>query len=63
MEKVTLQFQTPQNLTGFRKLLSGDAKFTVDVANLTITCSCSQLDIEKAIKNFGAVIIHNHHHE
>ena len=57
MQMVTLQFQTPQDLTGFRTVLTPDTIFKVNVSELTLTCSCSEKDIAKAMNHFGAKVI------
>ncbi|MDB5253397.1 MAG: hypothetical protein JWP27_2566 [Flaviaesturariibacter sp.] len=56
MERVTLQFQTPQDLTNFRKSVLGKPIET-DIHNLTLTCECSPTDIALAMNSFGARVI------
>ena len=56
MITVTLQFQTPQHLTNFRKsVLTKSIK--TDIMNLTLTCNFSPTDIALATKSFEAKII------
>jgi hypothetical protein len=56
MELVILQFQTPHDLTGFRKAVAAK-KLTTDIANRRITCDCSKEDIALAMNTFGAKVI------
>jgi hypothetical protein len=56
MDTITLQFQTPQDLSGFRKM-AGSKVTQVSIKDLTLTCSCSMKDIAHAINVFGAVAI------
>jgi hypothetical protein len=56
MERVTLQFQTPQDLTNFRKSVI-DKPIQTDIHNLTLTCDCSLTDIALAMNSFGAKVI------
>lgn len=55
MEIVTLQFQTPQDLTAFRKSMN-EGVIKVDIHNLTLLCDCSKVDIARAMNN-GAIVI------
>jgi hypothetical protein len=55
MEKVKLQFQTPQDLTQFRKTVQ-EGILEVDIANLTLVCDCTKIDIARAMNN-GAVVV------
>jgi hypothetical protein len=55
MEKVKLQFQTPQDLTHFRKSVK-DGILEIDIANLTLICDCTKIDIARAMNN-GATVI------
>ena len=59
MEIITLQFQTPQDLATFRKLLGTDIIQSADIANLTLSCNCSKLEIAKAMNIFKAEIKSN----
>jgi hypothetical protein len=56
MDIITLQFQTPQDLTGFRKMVEGKL-LGVNVKELTITCHCSLPDIAHAMNYYGAKVI------
>jgi hypothetical protein len=51
-----LQFQTPQALASFRQSMNA-RKIKVDIVNLTLSCDCSDVDIDLATKSFGATII------
>jgi hypothetical protein len=56
MVTVTLQFQTPQHLTNFRKsVLTKSIK--TDIVNLTLTCNFSSSDIALATTSFEAKVI------
>jgi hypothetical protein len=56
METITLQFQTPQDLSGFRKVAK--IKVTeVSIRELTVVCDCENTDIALAMNSFGAVVI------
>ncbi len=54
---VTLQFQTPQELTAFRTVLTPNTSYKVNISQLTLTCTCSKKDIAKAMEHFGARVI------
>ncbi|GAA4341868.1 hypothetical protein [Flaviaesturariibacter amylovorans] len=54
--KVTLQFQTPQDFSRFRSLVSGQVT-TIDIANLSITCLCSRELVAHAMNYFGGKVI------
>ena len=56
MNLIQLQFQTPQTLASFRQSMS-TRNIKVDIVNLTLSCDCSDLDVNLATKSFGAVII------
>ena len=56
MSVMHLQFQTPQALASFRQSMSS-RKIKVDITNLTLSCDCSDLDINLATKSFGATLI------
>lgn len=56
MSVMHLQFQTPQALAHFRQSMSS-RKIKVDIANLTLSCDCSDVDIDLATKSFGATLI------
>ncbi len=51
-----LQFQTPQTLASFRQSMNS-RKIKVDIVNLTLSCDCSDIDIDLATKSFGATLI------
>jgi hypothetical protein len=55
MEKVSLHFQTPQDLTNFRLSVEMHV-ISTDVANLVIYCECSREVIARAMTEFGAVV-------
>ncbi|MDB5197397.1 MAG: hypothetical protein JWP88_1768 [Flaviaesturariibacter sp.] len=55
-EKVTLQFQTPQDLTNFRKSLDA-RQVRTDIPNLRLTCECTKNDLALAMNSFGAKVI------
>ena len=55
MEKVALQFQTPQDLYNFRRSCTGTI-LKVDFANLVVYCECSKIDVSNAITRYGAVM-------
>ena len=56
MELVTLQFQTPQDLTNFRKsVIHKENK--IDIANLRLTCQCTAEDLALAMNSFGAKVL------
>ena len=53
---VTLQFQTPQDLTAFRQAVVA-RNVKTDIANLRLSCECSQDDIALAMNSFGAKVV------
>jgi hypothetical protein len=55
MEIVKLQFQTPQDLTHFRKSVQ-EGILEIDIANLTLVCDCTKIDIARAMNN-GATVV------
>jgi hypothetical protein len=55
MEIISLQFQTPQALTSFRKLANIKVIRT-DVTELVIYCECTPENMELAMKHYGAVV-------
>lgn len=55
MEKVTLQFQTPQDLSSFRKLIE-DPCATI-IKDLILVCNLTNLEIARAMNSFGAMVI------
>jgi hypothetical protein len=55
MEEVKLQFQTPHDLSAYRKTISTVIK--TNIADLQITCKCTKDDIALAMNNFGATVI------
>ena len=60
MNVIHLQFQTPQTLASFRQSMSS-RKIKVDIVNLTLSCNCSDLDVNLATTSFGATIISKPH--
>jgi hypothetical protein len=56
MEKLKLQFQTPQDFQGFRKMVP-DSIVSVNIAELTITCTCTKEEIAYAMGRFDAKVI------
>jgi hypothetical protein len=56
MKTITLQFQTPQDLSGFRKMAVLKI-IEVQIKELRLACECSMLDLEKEINYYGAKII------
>lgn len=56
MDKVILQFQTPQDLSAFRKFAK-DGVSDVNIAELQLTCNCSKEIIGQAITAYGATVI------
>ena len=57
MNKVTLKFPTGNDLYEFRQRATAK-NVTMDFANNSMTGSCSDEDIELAIKEYGAKVIH-----
>ena len=55
-ETLKLQFQTPQDLTGFRKAAS-DSILQTDIKNLIVVCHCSDKNVALAMNNFGAMVV------
>ncbi|HYH16829.1 MAG TPA: hypothetical protein VD794_16470 [Flavisolibacter sp.] len=58
MDTITLQFQTPQDLSGFRKM-AGNKIVEVNIKELVLTCHCNLPDIANAMNYFGAKVIAN----
>jgi hypothetical protein len=56
MEIITICFQTPQDFSGFRKLAHPDV-ISYDISNLEVVCKCDRNKIEKAITQFGGMVI------
>ena len=56
MELVKIQFQTPQDLTGFRKVVKSKIDQT-NIADLYIVCQCSKEEIAIAMNHFGGRVI------
>jgi len=56
METIRLQFQTPQDFQGFRKL-AGVHVISSSIQNLEVLCTCEMKQIADAITKFGAVVI------
>jgi hypothetical protein len=55
MEKVKLQFQTPQDLANFRNF-AGIKIVKTEVVNLVLHCECDKELIAVAITKFGAMV-------
>jgi hypothetical protein len=55
MEKVKVQFQTPQDFQKFRKMAI-ESIVSVSIADLYVICKCATLDVATAINQFGAVV-------
>ena len=55
-ETLMLQFQTPQDLTGFRKAAS-ESILKTDIKNLIVVCNCSDKNVALAMNNFGAMVV------
>ncbi|RYY83988.1 MAG: hypothetical protein EOO15_20280 [Chitinophagaceae bacterium] len=53
--KVTIQFQTPQDFMRFRSLVSGQVT-TVNISELSITCTCTQELMAHAMNEFGGMV-------
>ncbi|HJW15877.1 MAG TPA: hypothetical protein VJ499_02100 [Flavisolibacter sp.] len=53
MKKVTLIFTTPYNLWQFKQYVRASS-CEVNLAKMTLTCFCSDADIELAIRLFHA---------
>lgn len=58
MQTVLLQFQTPQDLAGFKKM-AADHVINVNVKELQLTCECSLPTIAQAMNYYDAVILGN----
>jgi hypothetical protein len=58
MEKVTLQFQTPQDLSNFRKAACEIKE--INIRELTMLCECTQVEIARAMNYYGARVIKEH---
>jgi hypothetical protein len=56
MTKVTLQFQTPQDFSKFRNLVSGQVT-TTNIGDLTITCRCSDELVAHAMNMLGGRVV------
>lgn len=56
METITLQFQTPQDLTNFRKSVNHKTN-KIDILNLRLTCQYTPEDVALAINSFGAKVV------
>jgi hypothetical protein len=56
MQMVTLQFQTPQDLAGFKKM-AADHVVKVDFKELRLTCQYSLPDIAQAMNYYGAKVL------
>ncbi|MCW3073892.1 MAG: hypothetical protein JWP69_961 [Flaviaesturariibacter sp.] len=56
MPTITLQFQTPQDLSGFKNNLELNG-YTINIRELTLTCSCCPEQIELATYHFGAKVL------
>jgi hypothetical protein len=58
MQSIILQFQTPQDLAGFRKMVSEQIT-EVNILNLTIRCMCNLPEIALAMNYYGAKVVSN----
>lgn len=58
MGSVKLQFQTPQQFSQFRNSVP-DCITESDIANLTITYTCNDEEIARAIRTLGATVVEN----
>ncbi|GAB4093551.1 hypothetical protein [Flaviaesturariibacter terrae] len=56
MFKVTIQFQTPQDFSRFRSMVSGQVT-TINIGNLSITCNCTPELLAHAMNDFGGVVL------
>ena len=59
MHLVTFQFQTPQDLSSFRKKVEGST-FEINIRELTLLCRCSKEHLDLAITNFRATVLKTH---
>lgn len=55
MEKVFIQFQTPQDLSNFRKQAK-DKIFKTEISDLVLHCECDKELIAIAITKYGAIV-------
>jgi hypothetical protein len=55
MERVKVQFQTPQDFQKFRKMATSSI-VSVSIPGLYVICNCELLDIASAINQFGATV-------
>jgi hypothetical protein len=55
MEKVKVQFQTPQDFQKFRKMAI-ESIVSVSIPDLYVICECAMLDVATAINQFGAIV-------
>lgn len=51
-----LQFQTPQDLSAFRKFAK-DGISDLNIVELQLTCDCAKEIIAQAITAYGAIVI------
>ncbi|HYH14758.1 MAG TPA: hypothetical protein VD794_06055 [Flavisolibacter sp.] len=58
MQTIILQFQTPQDLSGFRKM-AADYITDVSILHLTIRCKCNLPEIALAMNYYGAKVLDN----
>jgi hypothetical protein len=58
----TLQFQTPQTLSNFKKKVSVTL-VTMNLGELTLTGNYSQEQVDSAMKNFSATVIKRYDRE
>jgi hypothetical protein len=56
MDKVILQFQTPQDLSAFRKFAK-EGISDLNIVELQLTCDCSKEIIGQAITGYGATVV------
>lgn len=55
MKTVIVQFQTPQDFQGFRKLVK-ETVVSYSVHNLEVVCKCDMKEIATAINQFGGTV-------
>jgi hypothetical protein len=55
MKTVIVQFQTPQDFQGFRKLVQ-EAVISFSINNLEVVCKCDMKEIATAINQFGGIV-------
>ena len=53
MDTITLQFQTPHDLAGFRKQVANSI-VEVNIKELILVCACALPEVATAINYYGA---------